>query len=434
MRQLTILLLLLISSICIELSATSLSSKPDNLFVFGNKKDLYIYIVVQGGNAPKDTKRRPLNLSVVLDRSGSMQGDKLKYVKQAASFLTDQLNADDRISIVTYETSVDVIQPPTKVTNKSLIKSKIAAITDAGSTNLSGGMQKGYSLVSTNFVKDNVNRVLLLSDGLANVGISDPNKLQEIARKKSREEGISISTFGVGADFDEKLMTGLSEHGSGGYYFIDSPDKLPQIFGTELKGLLSVVAQNAKLKINFPAGNLRLANVYGYPHQSNKGEISVDFKDVFANETKAILIKFGINDISSPLKIDTLLEFDDTESLKNQKQNSSITIESTSNEDQFKKAKDAEVEQNILLFETNEVIENATDDVDKQDYKEAKRKLKTSKTRLESVKRNAELERQYKVITDYEKKLENVESMGYEEKSIMQKGSRSDAYKLKKKR
>lgn len=429
--------LLFFSSILVispSIFATSLSTKTDNQFVFGNKKDLYLYVVVQGGNAPKDNKRRPLNLSIVLDRSGSMQGDKLKYVKQAASFLTDQLNAEDRLSIVTYESGVEVIQPPTKVINKAMIKTKIASIVDAGSTNLSGGMLKGYSLVSANFAKDNVNRVLLLSDGLANVGISDPNKLQEIARKKTREEGISISTFGVGADFDEKMMTGLSEHGSGGYYFIDSPDKLPQIFGTELKGLLSVVAQNAKLKISFPAGKLRLANVYGYPYQSEKGEVIVDFKDVFANETKAVLIKFGLNDISSPLKIDTGLEFDDIETLKNSKQSSTVVIQSTTDEEQFKKGKDLEVEQNILLFETNETIENATDDVDKQDYKEAKRKLKISKTKLESVKRNAELERQYKVITDYEKKLENVESMGSEEKSIMQKGSRSDAYKLKKKK
>ena len=105
-----------------------------------------------------------------------------------------------------------------------------------------------------------VNRALLLSDGLANQGITDEEKLQQIVQKKFREQGIGLSTFGVGSDFNELLMTNLSEYGGANYYFIDSPEKIPEIFAKELEGLLSVVAQSTKLSVKFQSNNLKCSH------------------------------------------------------------------------------------------------------------------------------------------------------------------------------
>ena len=223
-----------------------------------------------------------------------MSGDKLKYVKKAVDFVIDNLTAEDVISIVQYDDQVDVVSQSAKISNKAELHRKVEQIQHRGMTNLSGGMLEGYSQVKSTFEKGFVNRVLLLSDGLANKGITAPEQLQEIAQKKFRQDGIGLSTFGVGSDFNEILMTNLSEYGGANYYFIDMPDKIPQIFAEELEGLLAVVAQNTHLKVKFPNNVLKCERVYGFPFTVSQNEVQINFNDVFAEEKKAVLIKFEI--------------------------------------------------------------------------------------------------------------------------------------------
>jgi Ca-activated chloride channel family protein len=276
------------------ITMTSLLDNP-YYFTSANGKELYLYVRLKSGKAPENVSRTPLNISLVLDHSGSMKAErKLEYAKEAVKFVIDNLGSADKLSLVIYDTEVDLLSASAPVTNKELLKAKVDAIRDNGSTNLSGGMLEGYAQTKSTFDPKNVNRVLLLSDGLANHGITDPLKLQDIAKQKAREEGISISTFGIGADFNEDLMTNLAENGSGNYYFINSSDKIPEIFAQELKGLLSVVAQNSKLKIKYPGYNLKLTKVFGCPYAGSEGEVLIDFKDIFSEEEKVVLLKFEI--------------------------------------------------------------------------------------------------------------------------------------------
>ncbi len=240
---------------------------------------------------PTESKRLPLNISLVLDRSGSMSGDKIEYVRRAASFVVDNLQPEDVLSIVSYDDNVEVEFPSSQVLNKELIKNKIRNLTDRGSTNLSGGMLEGFKQVKSTYKSGYVNRVLLLSDGLANAGVTDPALLRNMVTEKVRTEGISLSTFGVGADFNEDLMTSLAENGSGNYYFIESPDKIPAIFDQELKGLLSVVAQNMDLELVLPEG-VQIDKVFGYPYKVEKGVLKIDFRDIFSEDTKGVLVAF----------------------------------------------------------------------------------------------------------------------------------------------
>ena len=219
----------------------------------GNAKEVYLYVQLNAQEVVRTDKRIPLNLCLVIDRSGSMDGDKMTYAKKAADFVINQLDQDDILSIVQYDNIIEVIHAAEKLKNKEVIHQKVATIKARNMTNLSGGMMEGYNQVRKLKAQEQVNRVLLLSDGLANEGITDPEQLNLIAKKVFETDAIGLSTFGVGADYNEKLMTNLSENGGGNYYFIDSPDKIPTIFAEELTGLLTVLAQNARLSIPIPS-------------------------------------------------------------------------------------------------------------------------------------------------------------------------------------
>jgi Ca-activated chloride channel family protein len=184
-----------------------LSTAFENDYYTRNNRTGHYYAEVHADNYQNnETKHLPLNISVVIDRSGSMSGDKIRNAKQAAKFIVDQLNPDDYFSVVMYDQTVDVVHEASKVENKQAIKLKIDRIVDRGSTNLMGGAMKGYEQVRKNYRSGYINRVLLLSDGLANEGITDAKQIERIVRKKSMDEGISISTFGVGNDYNEDLM------------------------------------------------------------------------------------------------------------------------------------------------------------------------------------------------------------------------------------
>src|SRR6476620_1127443 len=145
----------------------------------------------------------------------------MEFAKKAAKDIIDKLTPDDFVSVVIYDEFIDVIQTAVPVIFKDSIKAKIEKIKSRGSTNLWGGSEKGYEQVKANYKKNYVNRVLLISDGLANAGMVNPVRIKTKVQEYKDIEGITISTFGVGIDYNETLMTAMAEDGAGNYYFID---------------------------------------------------------------------------------------------------------------------------------------------------------------------------------------------------------------------
>ncbi len=186
----------------------------------GNDDAVYLVLTAQAGTINTDVQRSPLNISLVIDRSGSMESEgKLDFVKQACQTVVQNLGNNDQVSVVSYDSYVNVVSKSGKVTDKDQLIRQIGGLSSGGSTNLSGGMLEGYAQTKTTLAAEQVNRVLLLSDGLANQGITDPGELNKIAQTQFEEHGIGLSTFGVGLDFNEDLMTSLAESGTGNYYF-----------------------------------------------------------------------------------------------------------------------------------------------------------------------------------------------------------------------
>ncbi|HEY9855604.1 MAG TPA: VWA domain-containing protein [Stenomitos sp.] len=209
---------------------------------------LDLLIKIEVPEAETETPRPPLNLGLVMDRSGSMSGDKLRFAKDAAAYLVGQLTRTDRVSVTIFDDDVEVVLPSMLADNPTGIQKVIAAIRTGGSTDLYEGWRQGSEQVKQFHDSNRLNRVILLSDGQANVGETNPDT---IASKVHRlmEKGISTSTMGVGDDYNEDLLEAMARSGDGNYYYIQSPDELPSIFRVELQGLSALVGQRVSLGI-----------------------------------------------------------------------------------------------------------------------------------------------------------------------------------------
>lgn len=400
-----------------------------------DKNSVYLYIDLEADKISDETRRTPMNISIVIDRSGSMgEKNKLEYVKKAVQYLIDEAGSDDYVSVVTYDDYVDVLQKSQVIRERYELREKINALQPGGFTNLSGGMFEGYDQVNGSYMRGYVNKVFLLSDGLANRGITDRFKLADMVREKNRRDGITISTFGVGNDFNENLMTDIADYGRGNYYYIKNSSDIPEIFATELRNMKNLVGQNTKMKIRFPKDNLRVSKVFGYPYDVEGDAVTIDFKDVFSGQKKSVLIKFDITEApKGNINFENELTYEDvTADFRQVTERSKNYAEQTSSIDKYNTNKNETVAQNIAMFEANEIMEEAMRNVDDGNYNAA-RELMSGATdylneQMKTVNPSPEMKRQQENIDRYNKELESVETKSEEEKKDMQKSGKYDNY------
>ncbi|QHG17540.1 VWA domain-containing protein [Nostoc sp. ATCC 53789] len=235
-----------------------------------------------------ESPRRNLNLSLVIDRSGSMAGAALHHALKAAESVVDQLEPDDILSVVVYDDEVDSVVPPQAVTNKATLKDSIRKVRAGGITNLSGGWLKGCEHVKTRLDPQKINRVLLLTDGHANMGIQDPKVLTATSGQKA-EEGITTTTLGFAQGFNEDLLIGMARAARGNFYFIQSIDEASEVFSIELDSLRAVVGQNLTVKLELAEGvslvdTLSLAKV----SQNDAGQAVISLGELYEGEDKLL--------------------------------------------------------------------------------------------------------------------------------------------------
>ncbi len=416
-----------------------------NRYYSSGEKSFYIRAGFLAREVKRKKKRVPLNIAVVLDRSGSMaQEDKLANAKKAIKFIIKNLGKKDIISIVTYDDRVKVPVLPVKGSEKNRLIKLVDEISTGGSTNLSGGLMEGYNQVKVNYSSGRINRVLLISDGLANVGIRDPRMIEKIVQTKSRDS-ITVSSFGVGKYFNEKLLTGIAEYGNANYYYIDESDKIPEIFSRELAGLLAVAAQNARIEIKGLNG-ATVKRVFGYKYKTVDNNTEVRMGDIVSEEKKIALAEIVLPETQkSNLKIAELVfSYDDSISdFRRVVKRSNIVISHTADSKLIAASRNPSVVRDIEMFRSSELMEKTMDMVDRGDVEGARKMIDKNLSRVRSVinrYQSREMKKQALNIIEYRTKLDRYrlspsEAAGSSDSFYkMQKSSRSKQYMLRKKK
>lgn len=237
---------------------------------------------------------RPTDFIVVLDHSGSMEGQKLRYAKIAASRLIDKLTPRDRFALVSYDSAADLTFGLAQATEarREAWQQGLSRIHSGTGTNISAGLDLALSQLAHHQDPERVQRVLLLSDGLANEGdISRPGLMRRARRAASL--GAVLTAMGIGDDFDQPLMTALAEAGTGNFYYLAKLEVLPTFFDAELHAASRTVASN--LAVHFvPGAYAQLIDAAGYPLERSAGEVVFNPGSMFAGQRRSLWLKLAV--------------------------------------------------------------------------------------------------------------------------------------------
>jgi len=274
---------------------------------------VWLQLGMQAQAAP-DNVVGPMNLALVIDRSGSMDTpDKMPYVKQALRIFLQSLRSDDIVAIVTYGSTAEVLRTAQPVGDGRWIDGAINSIAIDGNTNLHAGMMLGFTEVNKNHDPSRNNRVILLTDGIANEGVTDPGQIAEDALAYN-DRGIYLSTIGLGLDFNDGLLIRLAEQGQGGYSFVDSAQELDRIFRTHVAGVKQRVASDLSLTL-MPAQGVQLTKLTDYKERPPAEGAHILLPAVGAGDSAVMLAQFQVAPMSAqgmqPLAIVKFSYFDE---------------------------------------------------------------------------------------------------------------------------
>ena len=332
---------------------------------------------------PQPRQRPPVNLSIVLDHSGSMSGQKLENAKKAAIEALRHLNGDDIFSLVIYDHTVETVVHAGRPTDKESLESQIRQISAGGNTALFGGVSQGAAEIRKHLDEKYVQRIILLSDGLANVGPSSPEDLGRLGRGLIKE-GISVSTVGVGTDYNEDLMTRLSERSDGNTYFVQSSTDLPRIFSAELGEVMAIVAKKVKVTIECEDG-IEPVSLIGREGRIRGRHVELYLNQLYGGQEKYALIEIHIPTGKAGEARDVAIARVSYEDALTQRTASSVATASTrfsENREELLAADNVRV-QKAYLVSQNAVAQNeAIALADEGNNKQAAEVLKTSAQQL----------------------------------------------------
>jgi Ca-activated chloride channel family protein len=258
-------------------------------------------LVTLAGEAP--TRRAPINVALVLDRSSSMGGMPIIAARAAAERFASFLSSSDRLSVVAFDDVIETIFGPAPAGQPAAIAA-IQSLTTRGCTNLSGGWLQGMQHVNASLV-DGTNRVVILTVGQANRGIVDIPRLVTMARS-ARGNRISTTCIGFGAGYNENLLEPMARDGGGNYWFVEAEDQMADIFENEIEGLVALSAQNVSIEIRLthPAAAgvtfLQSLPVVTTPD----GAWRVTLGDLYATSPRSLGIRFHVNDVTQLGKVE----------------------------------------------------------------------------------------------------------------------------------
>lgn len=257
------------------------------------KSNRFVLAEITAPPSRREHGRPPVNLAFVVDRSGSMNGDKIRLAKQAVEASIARLHDDDRFAIVVYDEQIDVVVSSTRATAEArrTAVARLKEIDSRGSTNLGEGWLRGCEQVAAELSAEGVNRCLLLTDGLANQGITDHAELAVHAREL-RARGVSTTTFGVGNDFDEVLLQAMAAAGGGHFYYIASAASIEDLVTSEVGETLDVVAREVVLQVTAPSG-VSVESLSPHPTRERAGQTEIVVGDLTSDERVSVVLRLN---------------------------------------------------------------------------------------------------------------------------------------------
>lgn len=255
----------------------------------GQSGSMYAEIKLRADESKAARARAPLSLAIVLDTSGSMQGEKLEDAKRSALRLVDDMQPDDQIAFVRYSDSAETLQPLARVGDvRASLKARIEELRAGGGTNIPSGLERGSRALSES-LGGRVRRIVLVSDGL------DSTRVQaEGLARSSFASGVTVSSLGIGLDFDEAYLGGVAQNGHGNFAFIKDGGSLATFLARELHETAATTLEDARVELTLPDG-IRFVSVTGAEATHENGRLTLRLGSVFSGDERRVLVEL-VND------------------------------------------------------------------------------------------------------------------------------------------
>jgi Ca-activated chloride channel family protein len=313
----------------------------------------------------------PLNLALVIDRSGSM-GDaaKMSYVKQSLRVFLGSLAVNDIVAIVAYDNSAEVLVSAREVGDGGWIAAAVDRLQPGGSTNLHDGLMLGFQEVDRRFDVRRNNRVILLTDGIANMGVTDPERITAAA-KAYHDRGVYLSTIGVGRDFNDALLSRLAIQGRGAYHFIDSAAEMDKVFRRDALGLVQKAAEGVAVVFR-PESGVQVLALTGYQGVPPAGPIEVALRDMGTGDSQVLLAQLRVAPGPAGRRILASVELRYTDLLAARPETIVLPVQAqASTLSAYDPLWDVEVLRNVTIQRTAEVLREISQLYQAQRYQEA---------------------------------------------------------------
>jgi len=400
-------------------------------------QDLNLLVRLRG-EGKQSSERPPLDLAVVLDRSGSMSGDKILAVKQAALDLLKELRPSDRITLISYSDEVDVHVERLAVdaAGADVVRKAVLPIQPDGGTALGPALIRGLGLLQgAKRGEREMGHLLLFSDGQANVGEQNPDVLGAHA-SAGFKRGVSVSTLGVGLDYAEDLMTKIADRGGGRYHFIKGADEVPRVLADELAGLVSTVATGIQVALR-PAPGVQVARVFGYPAQRREGATEVAIGSIGATQLREVVVRLHVEAAAGEEVALGVLGMTFTDLGQDGQRGQTelaLALRSSRDDDEVRRSERTEVTVRVAEVEGAEQLQLAAKAVESNDYDGAQRVLSAGLQALEMQQKatpSPKLAQQIEDLKDASKGVDRART-SVEEDKMFKKFSKAKAYKTMK--
>lgn len=347
---------------------------------------VYLRLALTTPAIRSDRERPPINVSIVIDRSGSMSGERIRAAKKAARVALDRLSSNDIVSLVSYNHDVQVLHRAARLKDaRDDLERAINRLKPSGTTALYHGVEEGGEQVQK-FLSDNkVNRVILLSDGLANVGPSKPSDLARLGRRLA-SDGITVTTIGLGLDYNEDLMQRLAASSDGNHAFVERPSDLAEIFDKEFGDALSVAARDIRIIIECRRG-FRPNRILGREADISGNTITLKMNQLQAANERYVVVELdapkgasaGAQDVA-----DVRVDYFSLESGSREAVKAPVQARLTNDKQEAKNSINKSVMSKVTMQIATEENEKAVALRDKGKVKEARKVLESNAAYLKS--------------------------------------------------